>query len=891
MAIKKGFFFSTDAILALFILVTAIFSVSLIYMQENPTEQVYFLSEDVANIMASTSIKDINNSYAKKLMKNGTIKDNSTPLLEQIGTLWASGNKEAAERLAKNITDAFEPEGHGISVVIDDEVLYSNNASPGEELISHKSLITGIEEGKPLNGTAARIYFSSMGRHKRDEFTYFGGFTGQGNITHTVELPTDFEQDNFINAEMKAEIPGDFYIYVNGDLCSGLQNGSKGKVNLWNISDCKSELRAGKNKVMLNFDSGFNESYIAGGYINIEYYTDTISDTQTNKTRYDFPEIDGLINVYDSLSAQGLITNIKLNVTFYNEYDTFLSLGNETIFYAPGQNETQNIQMDKDLTYPPTQVPLRMGVANLSNVTVKGEGETSDSVLVTDVSGSMDTCGIEGEEEVTYCSYEYEYWYWWRYTECEYAGSCSGDECDTGYDETKNHEVYTTNETVCKASFLDIAKNASKTYIDHILDDSLFHRIGLVNYSTDGNSFRELTNTREVLKDEIEDYEAEGGTCTCCAINRGRMQVEDSDNLRFIILMSDGEPNYYCDSTDDTTGSHDTSLAETTALEAAERVCDENITLFTVGFGDEMSDDGQELMKELACNESDYYDATNVTELAEIYKQISEKILLKANYSHQTLDVQGNFTNSKLMEDSYIEMEYIPYENYEEHGTVPLDFVSDDFDNCSAEIFIPENIDIKESFVTSFSGNEWTKKLRVNGDYVYDLDTYNTNYSMLGDPFQIQVPAVQLEPGKVNNFTLIVGDEYNNSACSENNSFIYTAFVDIFNASAPYSKVLPEAEGCTWHVENYFGDIMQIDVPSGYSGSKTCNYTNSSAPSYNQNDSYDVAMYDFLSYLDYNNDGRVFTDFDEDHLSINIKTIDRVPYLWGPAVAEVRVWR
>lgn len=892
---KRGFFFSTDALLALFLVVLGIYLVSTMYINDTPGDNVSFASEDAMSVLSSTKVKDLNNSYVNKLANNGTI-DNNSNIVEGIGALWAKGKTDMARKLAKNVTASLVPEGHGVSFVINDDVLYTNNLTKGEELASYKSLVTGYGEDKPLNGTSARVYLSSIGEHKREAFTYFGGYIGQGNVTHSIELPTDFSGENFIDASIKAEIPGDFHLFINNISCGGLYDGSEGEVQEWDLDSCSSSFQPGGNRVKFVFDSELNQSYISGGFINVQFYTDTIKDSDTNITRYNFPEIEGLINIYDSLSAQGLITNININVTFYNEYDTFLTIGNETIFYAPGKNKTQNIQLDKDVMYPPTQVPLRMGVTNLSNVTVVKDGKPSDSVLVTDVSGSMDTCGIESEEEVTYCSYEYQYWYWWLYTECEYPGSCNANECNESTTDTRNHDVYTTNETVCKATFLEIAKNASNGFVDYVLDDSLEHRIGLVDYSDNADSYMDLTNAREVLHNEIDDYEADGNTCTCCAINRGRMLVEDSDNHRFIVLLSDGEPNLGCADTDTTDGSTAYD-AEQTAYDAADRVCNENITLFTVGFGDQMSDEGREIMKNLACNESDYYNATDVEDLSRIYEQISQEILLQANYSAQTLDVVGNYTTTEIYEDSYVEMEYIPYSEEKDYGTVPMDFVVSDFgdspDNCDAQVFIPENIDVEDAYVASFSGNLWNKKLSVNDEYVYNLDKYNANYSTLGDPFQLQVPAKKLEEGQINNFSLNVGDEVNNTNCSKNNSFIYTGKVDILNASAPYSEVLPKADGCTWHVENYKRETTNLTVPSDYGGGNHCYYTNSSHGSayYNQNDSYDVATYNLLAHLDSNNNGRVFIDLKEDDLSINVKTIEHIPYLWGPAVAEVRIWK
>jgi len=68
------------------------------------------------------------------------------------------------------------------------------------------------------------------------------------------------------------------------------------------------------------------------------------------------------------------------------------------------------------------------------------------------------------------------------------------------------------------------------------------NRVGLVSYYSNIRSTLPLTNNYANLKDSIEDYYADGGTCICCGINRAR-QMLPVNGTRFIILMSDGDAN------------------------------------------------------------------------------------------------------------------------------------------------------------------------------------------------------------------------------------------------------------------------------------------------------------------------------------------------------------
>ena len=45
------------------------------------------------------------------------------------------------------------------------------------------------------------------------------------------------------------------------------------------------------------------------------------------------------------------------------------------------------------------------------------------------------------------------------------------------------------------------------------------------------------------------------------------------------------------------------------------------------------------------------------------------------------------------------------------------------------------------------------------------------------------------------------------------------------------------------------------------------------------------------SWIDYDNDGRIFLNFEQEDLTIGSRVVHDVPYLWGPTIAEVRVWQ
>jgi hypothetical protein len=63
---------------------------------------------------------------------------------------------------------------------------------------------------------------------------------------------------------------------------------------------------------------------------------------------------------------------------------------------------------------------------------------------------------------------------------------------------------------------------------------------------------------------------------------------------------------------------------------------------------------------------------------------------------------------------------------------------------------------------------------------------------------------------------------------------------------------------------------------------------------YDKEDALDAVMYNLLSVLDVdegNNKGKVDISINENDLQIDDQTISTIPYLWGPAILEVRVWK
>lgn len=894
---KRGIYHSMDALLSGFLLVAIVLLLIQNPLQSGELRDENFLSQDLLNSLNELKMSEVEGFDVD--VQNQTLLREDISVLDQIGFYWSQNKTSEAEALFLEVASHIVVDVDNFKLSFGDDNIYVKGVQSGDTAIVHSRMITGIGDESPITGFTSSAYLTRIRDKLTSEFMYFGGFTGQGNITKSLRLPDDYNSSRMQEVLLKIETPMEFDLFINGDVCRSSLQGEAGVVSTWNLSDCATYFEAGDNIIGFKTNSLINNSYISGGYLKTTFKTDELlSERASGVQRYNLPEIEGYINLYDGFAVQGIINQIDVNINLESDYDVFMNLGGEDLFNSPGTSGVRNLEFSfSNLTLPPTELPLRMGLSNTSEVgTISGS--PADTILVTDVSGSMDSCAVYTEED--YCRYEYSWWFFWFTTDCPYTGSCSADECGTG-SSTRNHQIVP--KESCSATKLDIAKNASRDFVDEILSESTAHKIGLVDFATNANSYMDLTSEDAVLKSEIDSYGAGGGTCVCCALNRAREMLEDGEGLPFVVLLGDGEPQTYCGGTDVTSGqgvdntqSHSSQPVED-AYESANLLCDNGVDLYTVGFGDSMSDFGVEVMQNISCNSSMYYDATNASDITQVYENITTDILLKANYSGQKVDLLGDFNTTKILPDSYIDINYTPFTSTDSQGRIEISFEEKIFtegDHCSGEVFIPTDLVISDAKVASYSGDLWTKIVMISNsvenDFVlYNLTEFGNDYRKFGDPFEIQVPVATIQSGEINTIDIEVGESPSNSTgCNEENTFIYTA---LLQSSTARTQVTDATEGCKWSVESRDGSVNEVVVPQDYAGSKTCSYTKSEGIVYDSQDSYDVAMVELLKQLDPDDQNSVLVNLDEADLEITLTTLEGVPYLWGPAKAEVEIWR
>ncbi len=861
---RRGIFYSADAIVAFSLII--LFILIIVPVSKRPTIHTD-LHRDIIASLSELKISELNDTYLYSLVSQGVLLDGNKSVLEQLGDFYVS-NISLAQGLAYSILNEINTT-QNIGIWYEDKLIASKNSTSIESsknIDVARQTISGIREGGSVTGYSVRSFLVNSALTK---YFYFGGYIGDGNISARVEY-----DGTISSAEIELAINDDFDLYINS-IYSGT------------FSKSPSETTPIVHEINItNFHSGVNtlelrgeNLHIAGGFIKVEYQTETpFSSTQ----RYYFPGVEGLINIYDGFFVPGNLTSMNMFLHMNSNYSSFLHIGNVTIYNGTTSGEQtisiSNSQLDSLLNYNELSrktTPIRLGLKNVSYTTT-GITNKVDAVSTTDLSGSMLACAVYSTVPTLTCHYYCSSFLGSYWTQCPIAdgnaSSCTGNYCNRFICGPSQHYTDYQNTSSCNMTKLQMAQLANNVFIDGVLNISE-NRIGLIGYKTSvsASDTHALSNNSASLKSEVSGWTSSGNTCVCCGINEAVKLLNSTVNsTRVIVVMSDGEANVQCPQQGTGDAKQDAVNAACTAKNQY------NITVHAVAFG---SDADETTMQQIAnCGDGDYYFG-NVDELAELYSQIAQSII-NAQYVEQTIESQGGFF-TKLYPDSYVEFSYLADE-------IPYGLILTNekiFDNSSAVTFsLPSNSSLVDFAVTSYSGSKWTDEVSINGDKVYDLSEYGSEYISYGDPYRIFIDPARVSDPSVISLT-VANTPSNSTSGSASNKIIYT----IAKEASSYSAISAKAEGCIWHVEFEDGTDLLIPVPSSYTGIDSCSYTEASQQ-FDETDGMQNAVFDLLGLLDFDSDGKVDLKFSEQELGIESSEVTGIPYTWATEV-QVRTWR
>ncbi|RJQ16826.1 hypothetical protein C4573_02055 [Candidatus Woesearchaeota archaeon] len=501
---KKAFIFTLDAFLASVLLVGGFFLISNLSVQKSGSENIDFIARDVLQSLSVLRIYEIkdSNAFVQSEIGNGNITNFNNTIISQIGEYWATYKLDKAKQLADSVLKDVVPDRYGFNLSMGGDTIFYKPKTDFKEKINSRRMISGIELGKPIVGSSSDAFLKRIRDKPSSVYLYFGGFVGQGNITGNLFIPPISQVTKLA---LELDVESSFQLKINGDVCNNATGGTyfvpvtaNMTSDYWDITaDCNSSLISGNNNFTFLFDN-VNTGYIGGGYVKVSYQTDEFQelDYGENKSRYYFPGILGIVNLYDSFYVPGEVQNISIYLHYLANHtlsnNTFyLTIGNTTVYRDNSSTVVMTVALNESnysallseySKFNKSTVPVRAGFENVTfkQILTGGEG-FGDIALTTDVSGSMD----------------------WRFDNTN-AGTVRA--CDSP-------DLYNVS-----TQRLSVAKCLDKIFVDSILENTTLNRIGLVSYTSTTDSVLSLTNTEQFLTTEIDTYNPLSATCISCGI-------------------------------------------------------------------------------------------------------------------------------------------------------------------------------------------------------------------------------------------------------------------------------------------------------------------------------------------------------------------------------------
>jgi len=151
---KKGYFFTLDAFIAIAVMITGVVTVLYSFSSTPSSAPVLLLSQDVINVLSSTKVSELDSPLVQQFIAAGLINDINISLLDQAGLFYFRGQLANATSLVGNATAMLVPNQYGYTVLIESTAIYSRDILQDQQrlLISSRKLIFGAMNKTTLWG-------------------------------------------------------------------------------------------------------------------------------------------------------------------------------------------------------------------------------------------------------------------------------------------------------------------------------------------------------------------------------------------------------------------------------------------------------------------------------------------------------------------------------------------------------------------------------------------------------------------------------------------------------------------------------------------------------------------------------------------------------------------
>ncbi len=202
---KKGFFFTMDALIAI-TLISFAFLTTFIVKPSMPSEntgyeRMHYVTEDAMQLFGMTKFSDISSPVSQEIMENTNITEDylNKSLIEVIGFLWADGKTEYVENISRDFFPGLIPVEYNYAISANDigkskNILYSSVGYPPPtnvaiSLTKASRLVSGYRQDAITTGYSSRAWASKITKNasKVFEFNPEGGSYDPGGSVYITK--------------------------------------------------------------------------------------------------------------------------------------------------------------------------------------------------------------------------------------------------------------------------------------------------------------------------------------------------------------------------------------------------------------------------------------------------------------------------------------------------------------------------------------------------------------------------------------------------------------------------------------------------------------------------------------------------------------------------------
>lgn len=368
---KKAVFFSTDALVALMIILITILAA---YPLIKHSKQETRLNSDILNALSSLKIGEMDNSYVHQLISQGKITDLNKPVLEQIGDFYSKNDSEA-KTLAQEFLSALKSEKN-IGVWYDNELLASINKTGyenAENIDVSRQTISGVEKGKVSKGFIAKAWLKKIAEKQTSLFVkgdaicgewtkYSWGYycgSAQNTIIYEVNVP---ENATIINAEWLTEgsWTGQYSkLYVNENKVFD------GDIAYYKILNITSYIHTGNNTLKFYSTTGGDDG---ATHVVVDYKTPDMQTFEYQKI-FPFNEVtsSSVLHYEKSIFLPGEIFNISIFLNSSKDVNLSFRKGAKTV------NIGKKSPVNNRINYSNSEIQAKLNSAGISYSTLNNE--------------------------------------------------------------------------------------------------------------------------------------------------------------------------------------------------------------------------------------------------------------------------------------------------------------------------------------------------------------------------------------------------------------------------------------------------------------------------------------------------------------------------------------